>query len=110
MGAGMRTKEGEVKAMVKKILEDAGVWYFFPAANGYGRSAIPDIVCCVRGCFLAIECKADNLKPTALQERELDRIIANGGTGICINAENVDQLENILRGIDETTSNEIPTT
>ena len=97
----MRTKEGVVKDKVKKILDNAGVWYFFPAANGYGRSAIPDIICCVRGHFLAIECKADNLKPTALQERELGRIIANGGTGIYINAENVDQLENILRGIDE---------
>jgi len=102
----MRTKEGVVKDKVKKILDNAGIWYFFPAANGYGRSAIPDIVCCVRGCFLAIECKADNLKPTALQERELGKIIASGGTGICINAENVDQLETILRGINETTSNE----
>ena len=97
----MRTKEGVVKDKVKKILDNAGVWYFFPAANGYGRSAIPDIICCVRGRFLAIECKADNLKPTALQERELGRIIANGGTGIYINAENVDQLENILRGINK---------
>ena len=97
----MRTKEGVVKDKVKKILDNAGVWYFFPAANGYGRSAIPDIICCVRGHFLAIECKADNLKPTALQERELGRIIANGGTGIYINAENVYQLENILRGINK---------
>ena len=101
-----RTKEGVVKDKVVGILKAADVWYFFPAANGYGRSAIPDIVCCVRGCFLAIECKADNLKPTALQERELGKIIENKGIGLCINAENVDQLENILRGIDETTSNE----
>ena len=95
----MRTKEGEVKAMVKKVLEDAGVWYFFPAANGYGRSAIPDIICCVRGEFLAIECKAANLQPTALQERELTRIKASGGVGVCINAENVDKLENFISGM-----------
>jgi hypothetical protein len=102
----MRTKEGVVKDKVKKILDNAGIWYFFPAANGYGRSAIPDIVCCVRGCFLAIECKADNLKPTALQERELGRIIANGGTSICINAENVDQLLEIINGLSKHYSTE----
>jgi len=104
----MRTKEGAVKAKVKKILADAGVWHFFPAANGYGRSAIPDIICCVRGHFLAIECKADNLQPTAIQQRELNRIVESKGTGICINAENVDQLEDFLRGLYETTTNEIP--
>ena len=102
----MRTKEGVVKDKVKKILDNAGIWYFFPAANGYGRSAIPDIVCCVRGCFLAIECKADNLKPTALQERELGKIIASGGTGICINAENVDQLSEIINGLSKHYSTE----
>lgn len=100
-GIEMRTKEGEVKARVKKILDDADVWYFSPAANGYGRSAIPDIVCCVRGYFLAIECKADKKQPTALQERELDKIIANGGTGICINAENIDQLPEIIANINK---------
>jgi Holliday junction resolvase len=102
----MRTKEGVVKDKVKKILDNAGIWYFFPAANGYGRSAIPDIVCCVQGCFLAIECKADNLKPTALQERELGKIIASGGTGICINAENVDQLSEIINGLSKHYSTE----
>jgi Holliday junction resolvase len=93
----MRTKEGEVKDKVKKALIDAGVWHFFPAANGYGRSAIPDIICCVQGKFLAIECKANDLKPTAIQQRELDRIIQSGGAGICINATNVDKLVEHLR-------------
>jgi Holliday junction resolvase len=104
----MRTKEGAVKDKVKKVLVDAGVWHFFPAANGYGRSAIPDIICCVRGHFLAIECKADNLQPTAIQQRELNRIVESKGTGICINAENVDQLETFLRGLYENSADEIP--
>lgn len=104
----MRTKEGAIKEKVKKILAEVGAWYFMPSANGYGRSAIPDIVACVNGHFVAIECKADNLKPTLLQERELNRIAESKGTGICVNAENVDQLEDFLRGLYETTTNEIP--
>ena len=90
------TKEGEIKKRVKEILDKAGCWYFFPAANGYGRSAIPDIICCMKGRFLAIECKKENLRPTAIQQREMDKITANGGGAICINAENVEQLAGFI--------------
>jgi len=95
----MMTKEGKIKKRIKEVLTASDVWYCMPTTAGYGRSGVSDFICCVRGCFLAIECKADNLKPTALQERELNRIIANGGTGLCINAENVDQLSEIINGL-----------
>lgn len=97
-----KTPERVVKDKVKKILEDAGAWFFFPAANGYGRSGIPDIVCCVGGKFLAIECKAGGLQPTALQARELDRIKAAGGIGIGINAETVDSLHVLIEQLKDS--------
>jgi hypothetical protein len=80
----MKTPEGRVKDAVKQELDRAGVWYFMPAANGYGRAGIPDIVCCVNGFFLAIECKAGNNQPTLLQDRELERIEAAGGIALVI--------------------------
>lgn len=80
----MATPESKVKADVKKTLEAAKVWHFFPAANGYGRAGIPDIVCCVNGSFLAIECKAGKGTTTALQERELQRIRDAGGQAIVV--------------------------
>ena len=52
------TPEASVKNEIKKMLDAHEVYYFMPAANGYGRAGIPDIVCCINGCFLAIECKA----------------------------------------------------
>lgn len=93
------TKESKVKETIKKILADEGIYYFMPSGNGYGRSAIPDFVCCVNGKFLAIEAKADALKPTLLQARELSRIFDAGGTGIYVNATNVDQLPHLLKGL-----------
>ena len=81
----MASKEHAVKQAVKKELDKAGVYYFMPAANGYGRAGIPDFVCCVNGRFLALECKAGRKQPTALQDRELNRIIAAGGTALVIN-------------------------
>jgi Holliday junction resolvase len=74
------TPESKVKTFVRKALADEGVWYFSPAANGYGRSGIPDIIACVNGCFLAIECKAGKGRTTALQEREL-KLIREVGKG-----------------------------
>jgi Holliday junction resolvase len=76
------TPEGKVKAKVVKLLKERGVYYFFPATFGMGRSGVPDVVCCVRGHFLAIECKAGKNKPTALQERELLAIHNAGGTAL----------------------------
>jgi hypothetical protein len=75
----MPTPEKKVKQNVVKILTELGAYWFYPTTGGYGRSGVPDIVACIEGLFLAIECKAGNGKVTALQEREL-RLVeeANG--------------------------------
>lgn len=97
------TKEGEIKKQIKKILEDEDVYYFMPSGNGYGRSGIPDFVCIVKGKFLGIEAKAGSLQPTAIQTRELNRISQAGGTGICVNADNIAQLINLIQAIKNAT-------
>jgi hypothetical protein len=38
------TPEGKVKKKVVAILKRHNVYHFFPAANGYGRAGIPDIM------------------------------------------------------------------
>jgi hypothetical protein len=91
-----KTPEGEIKDQVRKVLDDMGAYYFFPAANGYGRTGIPDVIACVGGHFVGIECKAGSKQPTALQQRELDNIEKAEGTGILVNADNISNLKNIL--------------
>lgn len=83
------TPEKKVKAKVEALLKAAGVYYFFPATHGYGRSGVPDIIACVKGRFVAIECKAEGNKTTALQDRELARIRAAGGTALVIDETNL---------------------
>jgi len=80
----MDTPEKKVKKAVVKELERLGVYHFFAAANGYGRAGIPDIICCLNGQFLAIECKAGKNKTTALQDREMQRIDAAGGRTLVV--------------------------
>jgi len=91
-----KTPEGEIKDQVRKILDEMKAYYFFPAANGYGRTGIPDVIACVGGHFVGIECKAGSKQPTALQQRELDNIEKAEGTGLIVNADNVGNLKNIL--------------
>ena len=92
-----RTPEGKVKDKVATILKREGVYYFFPATHGMGRSGVPDIICCVAGRFLAIECKAGSGKTTALQDREIDAIRTAGGWAIVINEENLAEVETAIR-------------
>jgi Holliday junction resolvase len=95
------TPEAKVKASVVKLLKKYAVYHFFPATHGFGRSGVPDIICCLEGNFLAIECKAGNNKLTTLQERELQRIANAGGDTFVINEENLHTLEFYLLGEDD---------
>jgi len=94
-----QTPEKKVKDKCVKLLKACDVYYFFPATHGYGRSGVPDIICCVNGRFLAIECKAGENKPTALQEKEMADIRKQGGIAIVVNEDNLTMLGSILRGL-----------
>lgn len=92
-----RTPEKAVKDKVVAVLKDEGVYYFFPATHGFGRSGVPDIVCCVNGKFLAVECKAGTNKPTALQVREIEAIRKCNGVAIVVNEANWDMVRDLIR-------------
>lgn len=87
------TPESKVKAAVRKVLDANGAYYFLPAANGFGRAGIPDIIACVDGLLLAIECKAGKGKTTALQDREIAAIIESGGRAIVVNETNINEVQ-----------------
>jgi Holliday junction resolvase len=95
------TPEKKVKDKVVSILKSEGVYYFFPATHGFGRSGVPDIVCCVDGAFLAIECKAGGNKPTVLQEREITAIRNNKGTAIVIDEKNWETVRGVVHKLKE---------
>ena len=93
------TAEAKVKKKVKEILDQMGVYNFSPMQNGMGRAGIPDIIGCLDGQFLGIECKAGKGTTTALQERELTRIQNAGGYALVVNETNINQLWEIKEWI-----------
>jgi Holliday junction resolvase len=95
----MSTPEAKVKKKVVEMLKAAGAYYFSPVTGGYGRSGVPDIVCCLKGRFIGIECKAGTNKPTALQRKNLEEIRAARGLALVVNEDNFDDLAFILKKI-----------
>jgi hypothetical protein len=93
------TPEKKVKDKVRKILTESGAFHFMPATHGYGTSGVPDIVGCYKGRMFAIECKAGDNKPTALQMKNLAAISAAGGYTEVVNETNIDAVGELLARI-----------
>jgi Holliday junction resolvase len=99
------TPEKKVKNEVVKILKSLGVYHFYPVASGYGASGVPDIVACISGRFVGIECKAGEGKPTALQEKNLTQIMNNDGISVLVNERGIKELEVFLWGVSKNKMN-----
>lgn len=98
----MMTPEAKVKAKCRKVLDELGAYYFFPATHGYGQSGGFDICCSYYGHFIGVETKADSTKtPTALQTRNAKLAWESGASSLLIHNENVDKLRELLEEIKE---------
>ncbi len=78
--------EAALKKEIKAYLTSVGAW-FDGSVRSYGRRGVPDILCCYRGRFLAIEVKRPpegKTTPTAdpWQKREIAAIVEAGGRAI----------------------------
>jgi hypothetical protein len=90
------TPEGKVKDACKKYLKGIGAWFFMPVSNGMGQVGIPDIICCYRGLFVAIETKApgkiNNTTPN--QDRVIEAI--RNTKGLAVVVDDVEQLKQFI--------------
>ena len=91
------TPEGMVKAMIKRMLNRAEVYYFMPVQTGYGLPSL-DFLCFHRGKGLAIEAKAPGKKPTKRQVAIIHDIELSGAKVLVIDGseESYDALEEWL--------------
>jgi Holliday junction resolvase len=92
------TPEKKVKKKVIEVLKGMGAYHAMPVASGFGHSGIPDILCCYKGHFVGIECKANGGKPTALQLHNLNSIEIAGGLALIIDENNVHHLQLLMDG------------
>lgn len=80
------TPEGKVKAVVDKLLKEAGAYYLKPVQNGMGAPGL-DYHGCHKGFAFAIETKAAGCKPTARQLNTCRHMINAGATVFVIDGD-----------------------
>ena len=85
----MVTPEGKVKKQVKQWLINHGAYLFCPVQTGMGATTV-DILACMDGRFVGIECKAEGKKLTVRQQATLAAIDQAGG--IAVWGDNVDSI------------------
>lgn len=85
----MKTPEGYEKDEIKKYLDSIGAWYFCPYMAGFGKSGVPDIICCIKGFFWAIEVKRPGKAPTTIQRRRMQEIETAEGFAVAGTAAHV---------------------
>lgn len=77
------TPEAKCKKRIKALLDKYGAWYCMPIGTGYGNSGVPDFVGIYKGQGFTVEAKADT-NPTALQQHEMDKVMAAGGVAMVV--------------------------
>jgi hypothetical protein len=81
------------------MLSAYGAYYAMPMGTGFGNAGVPDFLVCYVGVFIAIEAKAGKGKTTALQDKNLKLIRDAGGLTIVVNEDNMDDLEDLLERV-----------
>lgn len=96
------TSERDVKRVVRRVLDKAGIFNFMPPANGYGKVGISDILCVGNGKPIAIETKFGYNKPTPNQMKFGFEWTRAGGLFVIVNERNiVDELCKVVEFVRE---------
>lgn len=89
--------ESAVVFSIQRLLKSKGAWEV--KTSGVAKVGCPDILCCYRGIFVAIECKRPKIgKVTAKQHYELGKITDAGGVALIATSKR--DVEKALRLID----------
>ena len=93
----MNEKQFENK--IKKYLKDKGCWYFKVWGGGFQKAGIPDLICCINGCFVAIEVKGPSGKPTELQKWNIRKIKESKGIGVILYPEDWEDFKDLVNNL-----------
>lgn len=89
--------ETKLQKAVQKYLISKGCYEFKVHGSLYMKAGIPDIICCYKGKFIAIETKVGKNKMSKIQEIHKEQILYAGG--IHILAYSLDDVKKIIENL-----------
>jgi len=70
--------EKTIETKIKNNLKAGGIWFIKVHGSQYQQPGVPDLICCYRGMFLAIEVKQPGKRLTEIQCRMCHRMVTSG--------------------------------
>ena len=86
-----------VNAIIKYLKALDNCFCFKEHGGIYGTAGIPDIICCLKGRFIAFEVKTESGRETELQKATIKKINKAGGISEVVRS--VDEVKEILQKI-----------
>lgn len=100
--------EKKLQKQVVEFLRKANIFFYHPRETKKGTDGIPDLICCIKGLFLAIELKSPQYKNPASKLRKeqikvKEKIESSGGIYIVSNdfEEIVEKVNLIIKKADK---------
>lgn len=91
-------KEKAFENKIKSYLKENNCYFVKYWGGGYfTESGVPDLLVCCNGYFLGLEIKAENGKPSDLQEYNMEQIKKAGGIGMIVYPKDFDDLKELIR-------------
>lgn len=93
--------ESQLTSQIKNLLKSKGAYCEKIFGGVIKRSGIPDILCCCRGYFLAIEVKSPTGKARASDIQKLKIKAIRDAGGVAFITDNIEDVERVLKFIDD---------
>lgn len=97
--------EKAVQQSIIELLKRRRVWYINTRTGGYGRNGIPDLLCCYRGMFVAIEVKRPIASSQASKPEERELAAITRAKGFALIARSKQDVADALDAIDRQLAN-----
>lgn len=92
-------QEKRYETKIKRLLNSLGAYYVKQFGCGFTAAGTPDLLCCLNGRFVAIEVKADDGRPSALQIHNIQKIRESGGIALIAYPKDFDALSALLNAL-----------